>query len=240
MLPENNGWLARTDWEWRNRVGKPEHEMVLYEAGEGVEGYLVYTLTWSIDQAPLKVMEWVWTTDGAWRGLAGFLAALGEQVTSIAYNAPAGSPLLAAMPEPYDRSGTSTEFVFWPMARLVSGFMLRIVHLPAALALRTYPAGVAAALVLRVMDGQLPGNQGAWRVRIQQGRAEVEAVDADAAGGEDVVETDMAALSEVYAGALAAERARTAGRLRGSDTACARLSAAFAAAPFFMHPADWF
>jgi hypothetical protein len=50
----------------------------------------------------------------------------------------------------------------------------------------------------------------------------------------------MATLSEVYAGALAAERARTAGRLRGDDEACARLSAAFAAAPFFMHPADWF
>lgn len=240
LLPENNGWLARTDWEWRNRVGKPEHEMVVYEDGEGMEGYLVYTLTWSIDQAPLKVMEWVWTTDAAWRGLAGFLAAMGEQVTSITYNAGAGSPLLAAMPEPYDRRGASTEFVFWPVAQLVSGFMLRIVHLPAALAQRRYPADVAAELVLAVKDGQLPENQGPWRVRIEQGRAEVEAVDADTAGGEGVVETDMATLSEVYAGALSAERARTAGRLRADDATCAQLTAAFATAPFFMQPADWF
>lgn len=239
-LPGNNGWLARTDWEWRNRVGKPEHERAVYAGREGVEGYLVYTLTWSIDRAPLKVMEWVWTTDAAWRGLAGFLAALGEQVTSITYNAAADSPLVAAMPEPYDRAGASMEFVFRPVAQLASGFMLRIVHLPAALRQRRYPAGVAAEVVLAVADGQLAENERPLRVRIGEGRAEVAEVAAGVSPGLDVVETDMATLSEVYAGALTAERARIVGRLRGSDAACAQLTAAFAAAPFFMHAADWF
>lgn len=239
-LPHNNGWLARTDWEWHHRVGKPEHEMVVYEGQEGVEGYLVYTLSWSIDRAPLKVAEWVWTTDAAWRGLAGFLAALGEQVTSITYNAPAHSPLLAAMPEPYDRTGTATEFVFWPVARLVSGFMLRLVHLPAALRQRPYPARVAADLVLAVADGQHPQNQRPLHLHIAGGQAHVVELAAGTRSGPGVVETDIATLGEIYAGALPAEQARTAGRLRADDATCAQLTAAFAAAPFFMQPADWF
>lgn len=233
--PRNNGWPARGDWEWRNRVTKPEHEKAVFVADGQLEGYLVYTLTWGTDAVPAKVVEWVWTTARAWRGLAGFLAALGEQATTVIYNAPQGSPLLFSLPEPYDRSQGPAEFTFYPAARLINGFMLRVVHLPAALATRRYRADVKAEFVLQVEDPQLPANSQLLRVSIANGAATVEPVTARAQ-----VRCDIAAWSQLYAGVMSAEQARTAGLLHGDDDLCAALTAAFAAAPWTMHPADWF
>jgi predicted acetyltransferase len=234
-LPQNNGWPGRSDWEWHHRVNKPEQEKALFVVDSQVEGYLVYTLTWSTAATPAKMVEWVWTTDRAWRGLAGFLAALGEQVTSINYNAPQGSPLLFSLPEPYDRSQGSAEFTFFPAARLVNGFMLRVVHLPAALAARRYPGQVNAEFTLQVEDPQLPANSQPLRVSIADGAAVVEPTTAS-----PQVRCDIAAWSQVYAGAMTAEQARTVGALAGDDASCAAVTAALAAAPWSMHAADWF
>lgn len=234
-LPHNNGWPSRGDWEWRQRVAKPEHEKAIFVADGQVEGYLVYTLTWSTAATPVKVLEWVWTTERAWRGLAGFLAALGDQATSVSYNAPQGSPLLWSLPEPYDRREGPAEFTFFPAARLVNGFMLRVVHLPAALAARRYPAHVTAEFVVQVEDPQLPANSQPLRVQIAHGAATAELTTAG-----PQVRIGMAAWSQLYAGAMTAEQARTVGMLDGDDVSCAQLSAAFAAAPWSMHPADWF
>lgn len=238
-LPQNNGWLARGDWEWRRRVAKPEYEKVVYPAGGGeVEGYLVYTLTVEADSVLAKVVEWVWTANAAWRGLAGFLAALGDQARVVAYNAPQGSPLLLSLPEPYDRSQPAAEFVFFPAARLVNGFMLRVVHLPVALAARRYPVHVHAEFILHIDDPQLPANNGPWQVCIEDGAASVEA--AQAGGRSPEVRTGMATLSQLYAGLITAEQARTLGHLDADDATCAALTAAFAAAPWTMQRADWF
>ncbi len=234
-LPGNNGWPGRGDWEWRNKVAKPEHEMAVFAIDGQVEGYLVYTLTWSTAATPVKVLEWVWTTDRAWRGLAGFLAALGEQATSVSYNAPQGSPLLWSLPEPYDRKEGAAEFTFFPAARLVNGFMLRVVHLPAALMARRYPAHVTAEFILQVADTQVPANSQPLHVRVANGAASVQPTTASSQ-----IRVAMAAFSQLYAGVLTAEQARTVGALQGDDAACAALSAAFAAAPWSMHPADWF
>lgn len=234
-LPQNNGWPGRGDWEWHNRVAKPEHEKAVYVADGQVEGYLVYTLTWSTAATPAKVLEWVWTSDRAWRGLAGFLAALGDQATSISYNAPQGSPLLWSLPEPYDRREGAAEFTFFPAARLVNGFMLRVVHLPAALAARRYPAHVRAEFVLQVEDPQLPANSQPLLVQIANGAATATATTAS-----PQVRSGMAVFSQLYAGVMTAEQARTVGALHGGDASCAALSAALAAAPWSMHPADWF
>jgi predicted acetyltransferase len=242
-LPQNNGWLPRGDWEWQKRVWKPEHEVVVYVDQARIEGYLVYTLAFGGDASPARVVEWVWTTDAAWRGLAGFLAALGEQAQLITYNAPQQSPLLWVLREPYDRTGRPAEFVFYPAARLVNGFMARVVHLEEALAQRRYPAQVVTEFDLLVDDPQLPANRQPLRVRIAGGIARVKPISADtrpASGSTSLVACDITTFGELYAGVLSAESARTAGRLRADDSGCAALTAAFACPSWYMLPADYF
>ncbi|MEI2692694.1 MAG: GNAT family N-acetyltransferase [Anaerolineae bacterium] len=234
-LPHNNGWPARGDWEWRRKVAKPEHEKAVFAVDGQVEGYLVYTLAAEADAMTARVVEWVWTSERAWRGLAGFLAALGEQVAAVVYNAPQGDPLLWSLPEPYDRSQGAAEFTFYPAGRLINGFMLRVVHLPAALAARRYPAHIDAEFVLQVEDPQLPANSQPLHVQIAGGAASVQP-----SAASPQMRVAMAAFSQLYSGAMSAEQARTVGALQGDDRTCAALTAAFAAAPWSMLPADWF
>ena len=240
-MPQNNGWLARGDWEWQKRVWKPDHEVVVYVEQGHVEGYLVYTLSFGGDPSSARVVEWVCTSDAAWRGLAGFLSALGEQATVLTFNAPQQSPLLWVLREPYDRTGRPADFVFYPAARLVNGFMARVVHLEQALAQRSYPSHVATEFTLRVNDPQLPANAHPLHVRIDAGLAQVERLsEGSRQVNRNVASCDIMTLSELYAGALSPETARVTGRLQADDSICAALTAAFAGQPWHMWPADFF
>ena len=240
-LPQNNGWVARGDWEWQKRVWKPDHEVVVYVEQGRVEGYLVYTLSFGGDPSSARVVEWVCTSDAAWRGLAGFLSALGEQATVLTFNAPQQSPLLWVLREPYDRTGRPADFVFYPAARLVNGFMARVVHLEQALAQRRYPSHVATEFTLRVNDPQLPANTHPLHVRIGAGLAQVERLsEGSRQVNRNVASCDIMTLSELYAGALSPETARVTGRLQADESICAALTAAFAGPPWHMWPADFF
>lgn len=239
--PQNNGWLARTDWEWQNRVWRDEREGVVCPASGEVEGYLIYEWSWSAADRPVKVVEWVATSDAAWRGLAGFLASLRDQASSITFNAPQDSPLLLALNEPYSAVEGVTEFVYRQAARLISGFTLRVIHLPSALRARRYPVGLKLELLLRVDDPQLPGNSHPLHVHIAEGAASVALAHGLFPDGPPTsVETDIATFSQLYAGFLSAEQARVIGRLHADDATCAGVTAAFAAAPFYLHRSDWF
>lgn len=238
--PVTNGWFARTDWEWANRFWRDNQEVVVSEVAGQVEGYLVYTLTvnWEQGTTTAKVIEWVSATDAAWRGIVGFLAALVEQATVLVYNAPRETPLLHILHEPYSHIGGTAEFVYRQAARLTSGLMGRVVHLPTALRERVYPIDLRADLILRVADGQLPDNSAPLRLQVAKGRASVAPAPVGAASA--AIESDIATFSQLYLGFLTAEAARTAGRLRADDEQCASLTAAFAAAPLFLHQNDWF
>jgi predicted acetyltransferase len=242
----NNGWLSRGDWEWQQRLWLPDHEIVVFEEDGRIQGYLVYELTWEPGDSVAKVLEWVSTSETAWRGLLAFLGALGEQVRTIIITVRPGSSLLAALSEPYDREDKPVEFVFYRTAQLISGFMLRVVHLAEALQQRRYPHHVTVDLALAVDDRQLPANSAPCHVHIERGAAVVVPQQQDAGRlGKGVgflpqVVTDMATFSELYAGVTSAKQARMAGRLQADDTACAALTAAFATAPLYMWPADWF
>jgi predicted acetyltransferase len=239
--PDNNGWLARTEWEWENRVWRKDREAVVCPTDGEVEGYMLYTLAWDGKEMRLKIAEWVATSDAAWRGMVGFLASQRDQASVVTYNAPQDSPILLVLNRPYSAVGGSAEWVFYQSARLVTGFTLRVVHLQSALRSRRYPPDLKTDLLLRVEDPQLPGNSRAIHVHISDGSAGVAPVyslfpDHTPAS----VETDIATFSQIFAGFISAEQARRLGRLHADDAACARLSAAFAAAPLYMHRSDWF
>lgn len=239
--PEHNGWFLRTDWEWDNRVWKENYETMVYPAKGEIEGYLIYELNWGANERPLKIVEWVSATDAAWRGLVGHLTSLGEQATVVSYNGPRNDPLSLALREPYSAVGGGVEFIYYQAARLIAGSMLRVVHLPTALRTRRYLPETEAHLLLRVEDPQLPANGQPLHVHIAGGAASVAPAnslfpDEPLTG----VETDIATFGQLFAGFVSAEQARTTGRLRADDATCALLTQAFAAAPLFLHQADWF
>jgi predicted acetyltransferase len=239
--PRNNGWLARTDWEWQNRVWTSKREAVVCPATGALEGYLLYDFKWDEEERPFRIIEWVAVSDAAWRGLTGFLAALAEQATVIRYNAARNDPLLLALKEPYSTVGGVAEFVNYEAARLVTGFMLRVVHLRAALRARRYPLDLEAELVIRVEDPIIPANNQSLYVNIVGGSASVAPARGLFPDNQPTdVKVDIATFSQLFAGFVSAEQARALGRLRADDANCELLTRLFAAAPLYMQRLDYF
>jgi len=99
---------------------------------------------------------------------------------------------------------------------------LRILDLPAALAARTYRAGLD--FVLRVHD-PLGFATGTWRVSVVDGAATVTSADS---GSADVT-LDIGALSALYVGGVSAMQLRAAGRLDATAEVAASIDDAFRA-----------
>jgi predicted acetyltransferase len=113
--------------------------------------------------------------------------------------------------------------------------MLRLVDVPAALAGRGYPAGVAADVTLTVDDPQLPGNTGTWRVAVAKGTGTVEPASGPlepASGGG--VRLGPRGLAALYAG-TPLPTLRLAGLVTGGDPDTdALLDTVFAAQPYMV------
>jgi predicted acetyltransferase len=114
-------------------------------------------------------------------------------------------------------------------------WMLRLVDVPAALAGRGYPAGVAADVTLTVDDPQLPANTGTWRVAVAKGTGTVEPASGPlepASGGG--VRLGPRGLAALYAG-TPLPTLRLAGLVTGGDPDTdALLDTVFAAQPYMV------
>lgn len=89
-------------------------------------------------------------------------------------------------------------------------WMLRIVNVPAALSQRGYPPHLDAQVVLYIDDDVLPGNRGAWRLTVKDGKGK--AVAAKDNSDYDV-RLSVSALASLFSGYLGAETLRRMGRI---------------------------
>lgn len=92
-------------------------------------------------------------------------------------------------------------------------WMLRVVDVPTALSGRGYPLGVAAEVVLDVVDQHRPANSGAWRLRVEGGTGQVVR---DATAGPAAPRLGPRGLAALFAG-MPLTTLRTAGLLSGGD-----------------------
>ncbi|GII88068.1 UPF0256 protein [Sphaerisporangium siamense] len=119
-----------------------------------------------------------------------------------------------------------------------TGWMLRIIDLPAAVAGRGYPAGAALDAVVEVSDPRRPANSGAWRLSVASGRGEAVRVGPLSGGpgrpGAEVTRLTVGGLSALFAG-VGVSALRRAGLVTGGTPATDDLLAcAFAAKPYMI------
>jgi predicted acetyltransferase len=231
------GQMERSERSWRKAwQGGDEQAAAVYrsEAGEP-EGYAIvgYPMDLPPERRYLEVQERAWLTPAARRGVYAWLSSLGDQWRELAYRAHPEEGFDRVIAEPRLPPGNGVPWSLWfPSATLMRGPMFRLLDLPAAFALRSAPAGVEADAVLEVDDAQVPENRGPWRLRVADGRMEVEPY----AGGSAAVtlRLKVSALSSIFIGALDPSRAVAAGAAAADRPE--RLPALDAA---FRVPAPW-
>ncbi|MBK9179206.1 MAG: GNAT family N-acetyltransferase [Acidimicrobiales bacterium] len=194
--------LATEDPAWfRGRAGN--RRWVVHEAhGGAIDGYLTYrrTAEWrhSLPAGALELQEVVATTPEAnaalWR-----VALDADLVTTVtAHRLPVDDPIRHLLADPRRLRVTSRHDGLW----------LRLLDIPRVLASRTY--SVPGRLVLEIVDGHLPGNDGCYLL-------EADADGAACARTDDPPDLGMSAadLASVLLGGVAPSTLAGAGRVHG-------------------------
>jgi predicted acetyltransferase len=158
------GWSTRDERWWDRAVNDPAsrrrgataHRAVLYETGDGIDGYALWRTkaSWSPagPDGEARVGEFVAATPEAYSALWRFLLTMDLMRTLRFSYAAVDEPLLYLVNEPRRLNANATD-ALWA----------RLVDVPAALEARRYAAPLD--VVIEVDDAMLPENAGRWRLR---------------------------------------------------------------------------
>lgn len=214
-----SGNLDRHKAIWERLVHPPNADPIYaYSVGRErqLEGYVIFS------QQPgatgyynLRIWDLVALTPAAGHRLWTFLADHRSLANEVLWQGPMVEPLLALLTEQTYRI---THLERW---------LLRIVDVPKALALRGYPVGVEAELHLAVQDDLLPENNGHFVLAVSEGQGQV------IKGGRGELKLNVRSLSPLYTGLLTPHQLRVMGYLEATAGALA------IAAQLFAGPEPW-
>jgi predicted acetyltransferase len=248
---DTTGQLKRSDYWWDVRVFKRSSSGAVYvdPGSKAIAGYLLFDVpegdAYGVQH--LLVRELRAPTPGAYRGLIGFLGALGDQYEVVELMLPRGqgAPLLdepGVRDEPLLVDGASRHPGLCPptpvtrrrnvLGLTAAGAMGRIVDVAAALALHPSPRrhGVRGTIGLDVEDPVFTDAPRAFDVTFAA--RGVQTTPGSAAG--DRLSLSIERLTQVYFGAASARDLLSQGFVVGSAKAAALLDAAFAGPPLFL------
>ena len=177
----NNGNLARNEAIWQKVLERPEKgTLYAYLIGSSTqpEGYIIFTQ----EQEQISIRDWVLLTPSAARRVWTFLGDHRSQIKEVTWWGSPLNPFLLLLPE---QTAKIVEQTIW---------MLRIVDLPAALALRGYPLGIEAKLHLDIQDDSISANNGKFCLQVSQGKGKV------SQGGNGDFQINIRHLASLYTG----------------------------------------
>lgn len=208
-----SGPEARESWRWERLQERTTFAYGLDAAdGLGLDGYVLVAHEAIADhwQHRLRLVDWAACTPRALQGVVGFVGRHGTTARDATFHAPTPNPWALLLAEQdLDRDGDFD-------------WMARGLDLPAAVAARGFPDGLAGTVTLRVDDRLVEDARGPWRLEVAEGRGVLEPA------AEAEVRLDATAVGPLCTGYRSASELARAGRAAGPEEALRRLDAAFA------------
>lgn len=210
-----SGYIDRGPYVW-GRVSKPRglvtKTFTVSHAGT-LEGYVVLAHTMAADggASTVTVTDLAATTARAARAILRLLVEYRSLATLVRWHGGPSDLFTNLLPERHSK------------IEIADYFMVRVVDVARALALRGWPRGATGAVTLELDDASMPENSGAYALTLEGGQARV---DAGEASGPRVKITERG-LAALYTGHAQAHVLADAGWLEAGDDARAILDAWF-------------
>ena len=232
------GPLERTPYWWKRRVLAVEPDEIVYLGPRGaVEGYSLGAM---VDRGVLgrrryRVLETVWTTDRARRGLLGALRSMGDEVGLLELPLAQDDPMIAFLRDPALLTPALEANGQGPSIQLGAGCMARITDLDEALLLR-HGRGERGVLRIELRDPHLPANEKPRTIRLGAKGPELLRSARDASP----VRAEVGAFTQVLLGAVPATTARQLGQLECDLATAQTLDRAWHGPAAFLSPPNRF
>ncbi|MBL8990635.1 MAG: GNAT family N-acetyltransferase [Phycisphaerae bacterium] len=213
-----DGMLDRPAYIWdRIAAWRDKHYdgWALTDAGRVAAYCFMRQVAKETGRQTLELSDLAFDSHGSMLALLGFLADFASMADEIVFHAGPIHPVLMAVSQ--QRYNVT----------LKEPWLLRIVRPDVALARRGYRPGLDTEFAIDLADDTIPGNSGRYRVRIRDGRAEVERSAAGAGG--PALRCGPRGLAALFTGYLSPEALSLCGLVEGDTAALARAGAAFAA-----------
>lgn len=223
LADEEIGVRPVVDGAW-SIAGRHDHRRraVVYDNGD-IHGYalLRQVETRARGDRRVEVRELVAETEGAYRGLLGYLAARAGRWPLGRHFARPEERFGDRLRDPRPPRHRPARSLYFPTCRVVRGPMLRVLDVPGALRLRPWHhtghgRGPAMTVRVTVRDNQITDNIGPWMVRLDGTGGGTVARTSAAPGTEGAADaaiaTDAATFARIHVGELAPTAAERIGR----------------------------
>ena len=213
-----NGQLERPPLLWANLLNPADEdppEVLTIEGERGPEGYLV--LHPPVGDR-LRITDLCLLGGDAARQLLSFLAGYAGRAETVLWPGGPDDCLIHLAPE------VEVDIDDWDL------WLGRVVDVPAALAARGYPPGLATRLDLVIEDTILSANHGRWRLDVEGGAGSVAPVP-PGAGAAPALRLSVAALAPLFTGHLGAAALAAMGLIEGDQAAIERAGLLFTSSP---------
>lgn len=205
----SHGLVQRTERIWNNHLTPPQRHVFLLGDGTAVRGYLLLTYGRSptAQERPLVIHELVAESDEAYEALLSWVSLQRDEWPITTYDALPEERFDLRLSEPRAPRFRVARTLWAPTARRIRGPMLRVLDVPGALAVqRTWPAG-ATRFTLRVIDPEVPENEGPWQVTQEGG-----VVACERTSRAPELELRAAEFAQLYVGEISVRDALALGR----------------------------
>ncbi len=207
------GQIQRNERSWSAAWGGSGGAAVLYRSSSGdPEGYAIvrYRPDLPPEERYLEVMERMWLTSGAQRGIYAWLGSLGDQWRALLYRAHPEEGFADRLHEPRLPQESAPGWNLWfPSATLLRGPMFRILNVAGAMSKRRVANRMRLTLALEVADAQIPENTGSWHLTLGDGKIQLDRGNGQATDAH--LSLSISALSRIYIGSFTPSGAIAAG-----------------------------
>jgi predicted acetyltransferase len=197
----NNGNLDRHSIIWEAIAHLPNPKKIdAFAIGSETQpqGYIIFSQN---HEGIINIKDWVVLTPEAGRRFWTFLADHRSQMDKVHWNSAIVDPLSLLLPE------QTTKLL------REKRWMLRIIHVMTALAIRGYPTQLDVELHLDIYDDLILENNGKFILSVANGSGEV------TRGGNGDLKIDIRSLAPLYTGLFTSHQLHAIGRIEGTEQA---------------------